>query len=95
MLLSQQEERHLFEKNVQAALQETSDDLQRTLQLVIYLFSLLNLMILYIKGKKELQEESQNLIVRWKQQKQNLTLDSFDFQLLVFVSNMSIYKTNS
>ncbi|KMT01033.1 hypothetical protein BVRB_9g222950 isoform A [Beta vulgaris subsp. vulgaris] len=33
LLLSQQEERHLFEKNVQAALQETSDDLQRTLQL--------------------------------------------------------------
>ncbi|KAL2945239.1 UvrABC system protein B [Bienertia sinuspersici] len=34
LLLSQQEERHLFEKNVQATLQETLDELQRTLQLV-------------------------------------------------------------
>ncbi|XP_021776152.1 myosin-9-like [Chenopodium quinoa] len=33
LLLSQQEERHLFEKNVQGALQETMDELQRTLQL--------------------------------------------------------------
>ncbi|XP_021866218.2 uncharacterized protein [Spinacia oleracea] len=33
LLLSQQEERHLFEKNVQGALQETLDELQRTLQL--------------------------------------------------------------
>ncbi|CAO2815883.1 unnamed protein product [Amaranthus hypochondriacus] len=33
MLLSQQEERQLFEKNVQIAFQETLDELQRTLQL--------------------------------------------------------------
>lgn len=34
LLLSQQEERHLFETNVQATLQETLDELQRALQLV-------------------------------------------------------------